>query len=236
MAGGQLAKLQFDLTTFDENVAKMQAEDRKELDKILVGGAIAFANAAAKHTPPDPGKSKISPLYYADGVLYDRSSNARARGRRRVYDLLKLARDPSTGHYRSHYGRLLRLGYYYVVSIKRPGKKLVQIPCRTEAEALRYAHVSYRGLMRAAWGVGLQTMTGKSAGSAFRKLISERPKIGSRTNAGTAKKSGDSIVITNARAEMSDKYMRDLQTNAQIAAVRGMNKRMLKYFQKKRDL
>ena len=214
----------------------MQAEDRKELDKILVGGAIAFANAAAKHTPPDPGKSKISPLRYADGVLYDRSSNARVRDRRRVYDLLKLARDPSTGHYRSHYGRLLRQGYYYVVSIKRRGKKLVQIPCRNEAEAARYAHITYRGLTRAAWGVGLQTMTGKSAGKAFRRLIAERPQIGGKMDAGTAQKNGNTIVVTNAIASMSDKYMQDLQTNAQIAAVRGMNKRMLKYFQKKRDL
>ena len=233
--GGELVKLTFLLDSFHKNVAKMQFEDRQELEKILTAGAIVYANTAAKFTPPDRGKSMFSPLYYADGVLYDRSSNARAKGRRRVYDLLTLARNPSTGHYRKYYGKLLRKGYYFVVSIKRPGKKLVQIPCRTEAEAIRYAHETYRGILRAAWGLSLPEITGKAPAGPFRKLVAERPKIGSRSGTGSAVRNGNTLVITNQLATMSDNYMAELTQKAEFAALRTMNQRMIKYFAKKKN-
>lgn len=233
--GGELVKLTFLLDSFHKNVAKMQAEDLQELEKVLTAGAIVYANTAAKFTPPDPGKSKFSPLYYSDGVLYDRSSNARVKGLRRVYDLLALARNPSTGHYRKYYGKLLRKGYYFVVSIKRPGKKLVQMPCRTEAEAVRYAHETYRGILRAAWGLSLPKITGKAPAGPFRKLITERPRIGSKSGTGSAVKNGNTIVITNNLATMSDSYMADLTQKAEFAALRTMTQRMEKYFTKKKN-
>ena len=236
-AKSQIAKLQFNLESFRENMRFMMRESREEVRKTLLSGASAYATSAAKHTPPNPGKIKMDPRFYADGVLYDRSSNSQAMGRRRVYDLLALARNPATGHYRRHYGRLLRKGYRYVVSIRRKGRPLRQIPCKTEAEAVRYAHETYRGLARAAWGLSFAQLTGKLP-PAFRRLMSERPRLASMgaLNRLQFDQGKHEVTNTNMAVKTGDSYLSTLDVNASIAAVRTMNDRMAKFFKKKYNL
>lgn len=236
-AKSQFAKLQFNLESFRENMRFMMRESREEVRKTLLSGASAYATSAAKHTPPNPGRVRIDPRFYADGVFYDRSSNSRAMGRRRVYDLLALARNPGTGHYRRHYGRLLRNGYYYLVSIRRHGKPLRQIPCKTEAEAARYAHETYRGLTRAAWGLSFSTLTGKIPPS-FRKLLADRPRLSGMAalNAVKLDQNKNEVTNTNMAIKTGDSYLQSLDVNASIAAVKTMNDRMNKFFKKKYKL
>lgn len=236
-ARSQFAKLQFNLVSFHENMRFMAHESREEIKKTLKSGASAYATSAAKHTPPSQGKVKIDPRFYADGVFYDRSSNSRAMGRRRVYDLLALARNPGTGHYRRHYGRLLRKGYRYVVSIRRPGRPLKQIPCRSETEAARYAHETYRGLTRAAWGLSFMSLTGKLP-PAFRRLVAERSslsRMGTLNRVKLDEQKGE-ITTTNMAIKTGDSYLNTLDINASIAAVKTMNDRMTKFFKKKFNL
>ena len=148
-----------------------------------------------------------------------------------------LARNPATGHYRRHYGRLLRKGYRYVVSIRRKGRPLRQIPCKTEAEAVRYAHETYRGLARAAWGLSFAQLTGKLP-PAFRRLMSERPRLASMSALNRLKfdQGKHEVTNTNMAVKTGDSYLSTLDVNASIAAVRTMNDRMAKFFKKKYNL
>lgn len=234
---GQRVKLSFDLKTFRENIARMMREGEDEVRKTLVSGASAYATSAARHTPPNPGAVNIDPIFYADGVMYDRSSNSTARGRRRVYDLLALARNPDTGHYRKMYGKMLRQGYYYVVAIRRAGQGVKFIPCRTDAEAARYAHESYRGLTRAAWGLSFSTLSGKMP-PAFNKFLARRPMLANMAALNTVAidEAKHEVTITNSAIRTSESYLASLDTNASIAAARTMNDRMNKFFKKKYDL
>lgn len=233
---GQKMKLEFEMKSFEANLEFMQKESEEEMNKILVSGASAYATSASKHTPPSAGKQKIDPMFYGDGVWYDRSSKDKAHGRRRVYDLLQLARNPDTGHYRKHYGTLLRMGFYYVVSIYRKGK-LLQIPCKTLAEAGKYAYESYRGLTRAAWGLRFSELSGKMP-PAFRKYVAERPELSKMAslNTVTINRVKHEVQIVNHVVDSNDPYMSKVDTNASIAAVKTMNDRMNKYFKKKFDL
>ena len=222
---------------FEANIKRLQNESKEVMGKTLRAGLSALASSAARHTPPSIKSSTISPKYYEDGVFY-RSSSGRAHGRRRIYDLMQLARDPATGHYRRHYGKLLRQGYYYVVSIYRPGRKVKQVPCRTYEEALKYAHVTYRGLMRAAWGMNIRGATG-TAPAAFRKLLSLRPQLSRMSHLNVVDiKDGEvnSMEITNRAVPSAASFITDLEAGATRVSVRTMNDYMNKFFKRKKEL
>ena len=202
------ANMEVQLEEFKANVERMLREDEAEFSEVLFSGASAYTTTAARYTPPDMGQANISSVFYTNGVFYDRSSNATARGRRRIYDLLQLARNPDTGHYRKLYGKLLRQGYYYVVSIRRPGKPVRLVPCRTEAEAVTKAHETYRGLTRAAWGMGLSALRGKMP-PATRRLLNMRPGIArmARLSGATLDKELREITLTNSILDPTDSFV-----------------------------
>lgn len=234
---GDIVQLRMLTRDFEANIERLQHESREVMGKTLRAGLSALASSAARHTPPDMKRSSISSRYYEDGVLYH-SSSGRAHGRRRIYDLLQLARDPATGHYRRHYGKLLRQGYFYVVSIYRPGRKVRQIPCKTYEEALKYAHITNRGLMRAAWGMNIRGAKG-TAPTAFRKLLSLRPSLSKMSHLNEVDmKEGEtnSIEITNKAIPSSANFMTDLEAGATRVAVRTMNDYMNKFFKRKKEL
>ena len=159
-------------------------------------------------------------------------------GRRRIYDLLSLARDPDTGHYRRRYGRLLQQGYYYVVSIFRQDKPLKQIPCRSYQEACHYAHITYRGLTRAAWGMNIKGARGKMP-VIFRKLLSLRPRLSQLSQLNDVSvQEGDvnTASITNRAITSGASYAVGMEAAAQATAVKTMNDRMNKFFKKEREL
>lgn len=236
MNQNQALKLEFDLSRFEESIKRMRGETEEEVLKVLKAGASAYATSMQKHTPPSLGKAKIDPLYYGDGMWYRESDTGKARyGRRPVYDLVSLARSDS--RFRSYYGTLARQGWRYMVIVKREKKPMKRIFCRTEAEAAAAAHETYRGISRAAWGLNIPSLSGKLP-PAFRELISQRPKLASKTGTGsvTLDRAGHTVTITNSMVDGASSFFSSSDTNAKIAAVRSMIDLMNRYFKKRREL
>lgn len=235
-SNGQKIKLKVDLESFERNLERMRKETAEEMDKILTTGASAYATSASKHSPPDLGKPVPDKQYYVDGVWYRQSDTAPLKGKRPVYDLLELVRN-SNSKFRPYYGRLVRQGYLYMVKIFRQGKRPVRKFCKTMAEAERYAHESYRGLTRAAWGLQFSELSGKMP-PAFRKYVSERPelsKMASLNKVGIQRQIHE-VTITNEAIRTGASFLGSTDTNASIAAVRSMNDRINKFMKKKYDL
>ena len=227
----QIAKLDFELKSLRENLSKMREDDKSTVLKALKAGAIVFANAAAKHTPPDMGKN-IDPLRYIDGVVITAGSNHKPRGRRIIIDLLASVRE-SRSPFRSVHGQLLKQGWKYIVFAR--GRK--RILCKDLSEAQRYAHLSYRGLMRAAWGLDLPALGGKLP-PAFAKLITARNKLMTQAGRNQVRMDSDNFKITieNRVLRGSEGFVSSTTTNAEIAALKTINTRLKKHFQKKEQI
>ena len=233
----QILKLELQAQEFEKNIRLLERESREEMSKTLRVGLSALASSAAKNTPPDIGRS-IKHTRYEDGVSFSASSRDKSMGRRRIYDLLSLARDPGTGHYRKHYGRLLQQGYYYVVSIFRQDKPLKQIPCRSYQEACHYAHITYRGLTRAAWGMNIKGARGKMP-VIFRKLLSLRPGLSKQSHLNVVSVQDGEVYsgsVTNKAIPAGASFALGMEAAAQVTALRTMNDRMKKFFKKEREL
>lgn len=237
-AAGQRVKLQFSLESFARNLERMKGETLEEADKTLKTGASAYATSAARHSPPSIGQQTIDPIFYVDGVWVRNSQDERApaRGRRKVYDLASCVKDPSM-KFRSEYGRALQQGYRYMVKIQRKGKKPIRKFVRTESEAAQYAHESYRGLTRAAWGLNFALLTGKVP-PAFKRYLSERPELSrlAGMNEVTMDRGTHSVTVINNAIQAGASYLASTDTNASIAAVRSMDDRMAKFFKRRYEL
>lgn len=235
---GQRTALKFDLRTFERNIERMKRETLDEVNSVLLTGASAYATSASKHTPPSLGKPELDPIYYVNGVWVRNAQEEREpkKGRRQVFDLVAMARD-ERAKFRSFYGEMARKGYRYMVKIIRPKRRIIQKFCRDLSEAERYAYESYRGLMRAAWGLGLDTITGKVP-PAFRKYLSARPQLANlaRLNDVTMDADRHEVTLVNNAIPTGSAFLTSTDVNAQIAAARSMNDRMNKFFKKKFEL
>lgn len=232
------AEFEIDLSAFSDNLWKIGQELPKEKRKIVLAGGAAYASSAAKNTPPDARKNEISPVYYEDGVDYRSSSASRPHGRRRIYDLLALARNPATGHNRSLYGKLLRQGYTHVVSMRRPRGKLTRHYCRSLTEAKQYAHEDYRGLYRASWGLGFKKIQ-KQPPPAFNKYASRRPdlrKAALKLSKFHYDPATDTLTIANEAIPAGESFVNFMDEAASSAALKTMNKRIAALMKRKYDL
>ena len=231
---GQRTKLKFDLSTFRRNIERLQSEAEWEVPRILKAGASAYITSSVKHTPPSIGEKEIDPRFYADGVMHYAVGKSSLHGRRRVVDLLQAARDPASGHWRSVYGKLLRAGYKYLVYIKRPGKQLKVVPCRSEAGAVRAAHEAYRGLMRAAWGLAAPQAfgTGKYP-PAVQKLVDKRPDLARMAHLNEITVTPQMIEITNHVIPSGAPFAASTDVNASISAARTMNNMIGRFYAKR---
>lgn len=237
-AAGQRLKLEMSLKSFEANVKRMRGETLEEAEKTLKSGASSYATSASKHTPPSLGRATIDPVFYSDGFFVRTAAEESEpkRGRRAVYDLAALVKD-SRVKFRGEYGKRLRQGFRYMVKIFRTGKKPVRKYCRTEAEAAQYAHETYRGLTRAAWGLQFALLTGKVP-PAFRKYLAERPELNRMAglNQITMDRAKHEIRIVNGVIPAGASYLASTDTNASIAAVRTMDDSMNKFFKRKYEL
>ena len=236
MSARQVLKLEFSFRSFDRNVEKMRRElTDVEAEKVLLTGASAYVTSAARHTPPSLGQPTIEPVYYADGFFQTPTNAVQPRGRRAVYRLRDLARSREVKN-RAEYGEKLRQGYEYMVKIFR-GRRPVRIYARDEAEAARYAHETYRGLTRAAWGLSFASIAGKVP-AAFRKYLSQRPELSrmAHLNEVTLDKRAMRVTVINRVIPEGAGYLPSTDVNASIAAVRSMDDRLNKFFKRKREL
>ena len=239
-AQSQAVKLEFSLRTFEANAEFMMGELREEQEKIVLAGASAYATSAQRHTPPSLGQSKIDPTYYedleADHVLM---KGEKPGGRRVIYKLRDIVRNPAKQRYKKMFGAYLQEGFEYVVQMRnRNGRSNYLKPCRNLEEAKRYAVEDYRGLMRAAWGMGFVAM-GRKMPPVFRSLTNLRPKILQKQNtlSGVAFDAQNmEVTITNEVIKDGAGFLYSTDINASIAAVRTMDDLMTKFFTKKFDL
>ena len=239
-AQSQAVKLEFSLRTFEANAEFMMGELREEQEKIVLAGASAYATSAQRHTPPSLGQSKIDPTYYedleADHVLM---KGEKPGGRRVIYKLRDIVRNPAKQRYKKMFGAYLQEGFEYVVQMRnRNGRSNYFKPCRNLEEAKRYAVEDYRGLMRASWGMGFVAM-GRKMPPAFRSLTKLRPKI--LTKQTTLSQSAFDasrmeVTLRNNVIRNGAGFLYSTDINASIAAVRTMDDLMTKFFTKKFDL
>ena len=229
-------KLYIELKKFERNMKKFERESEEEFEKIFESGAATFATMLATRTPPSMGKVDIAPQYYQDGVMYDASTARKPGGRRRIFDLMALARNPDTGHYRSYYGRLLRAGYKYATYIKRRKRPGRLRPVKTLFEAKSHAQEKYRGISRAAWGLSLVPSVASTVPKAFQKYIERRPAIAQMTPLNTVqlvREKKMKFVTTNRSDFLDPAFLPYAEPPAQKAAFTAMNKKFEAFFKKK---
>lgn len=234
----QKIKLKISTESFRKNLKRMRDENLKDIKKVLKTGASAYATSAAKHTPPSFNKPMIDPVFYEDGVLVRNrvQMDKPPQGRRRIYCLTDLAKDPNV-KFRSYYGRMARQGYWYMVSIMRPGKKPVRKFCRDLTEARAYAREDYRGLYRAAWALQFKPMLGRLP-AAFQKYIEKRPALSKMAHLNEVRMDEvkHEVTVINHAIPSGASFLASTDTNANIAAVKSMENRMNKFFKKKYEL
>lgn len=239
-AQSQAIKFEMSLKTFEANAEFMMDELEEEREKVVMAGASAYATSAQRHTPPSLGQPKIAPIFYesleSDHVLMH---GEKAHGRRVIYNLREIVRNPNKQRYKKMFGVYLQQGYEYAVQMKnRNGRSTYLKPCRTLDEAKRLSVEDYRGLMRAAWGMGFLAM-GKKMPPAFRSLTRLRPKLLNVQNS-LAQAAYDSlnveVTLRNHVIKSGAGFLHSTDINASIAAVRTMDDLMTKFFKRKFEL
>lgn len=240
-AKSHIIKIQAQFKEYEVNMRYMHNEIKEELHKTLMAGAAAYATSAQRHTPPGLGKQDIPEVYYqtieADFVL---PKGWRTQGRRVIYPLREVLHNPRTTRLKSMFGKLLRHGYEYVVVIhsheqQRHGRWTYYKPCTTYDEAKRYATEDYRGLMRAAWGMGFIAETGKMP-PVFNKYLRRRPMLDGLKNLSRVSffPEQDMVELENSVIDEGEGFLTTTKLAGHLAALRTMNDRMEKFFKKKK--
>lgn len=238
------AQLKVELAEFFRNIHEFKDETYGELRKCLVQGAAAYVSVAQRHTPPSLGRQDIESTFYQtlemDRVL---EKNEKTNGLRVIYFLRECVRNPQTHRLKRMFGKLLRQGYEYVVvihskSAKRKGRWTYYKECKTISEARKYATEDYRGLFRAAWGLGFTRITG-GVPPVFNRYLQRRPALYKAINTlSQVRLSTDymEMEITNVPIPDNSAFLPGLDLTSSIASVRSMNKYMTNFFEKQREL
>lgn len=250
------AKLEVDLKEFDVNMKYFEWATYEEMRSVVVAGAAAFATLAATKTPPCLGQQDISPAFYS--VLdppYVLPKGYRTNGMRIFYNLREAIKNPQTKRWKKMFGAWLREGYEYCVVIhssarQRKGRWTYIKPLHTRSEVAKYVHEDYRGLMRAAWGMGFMNapwlLGGKHASAGnkmpppFNKYLKRRPALYRLRRLSTAYMLGDkrniSIVLRNDAIPSTANFIPALMIGGNRAAVRAMNREMSRFNEQKYNI
>lgn len=234
------AQLKIHLKEFYKNLDKMREADIATCRKCVIQGAAAYVSVAQRHTPPALGSQDIPNTYYQslemNRVL---DKNEKTGGMRVIYFLRECVRNPQTHRLKRMFGKLLRQGFEYVVvihskSLKRKGQWTYYKPCRTISEARKYATEDYRGLMRAAWGMGFPGVAGATYPPVFKRYFSRRPMLHGRVNilgTLTLDYSGLNCEIVNVPIPANSAFLPGLDLTSSIASVKSMNRFMREYLE-----
>ena len=237
------AKLEFQLEEFEVNAKFMLQEMEEECRNVLMAGAAAWATVAQRHTPPSLGQQDITPSFYNSVELdYVPDKGTRLGGMRMWFNLRKAIKNPQTHRWKKMFGAWLREGYEYAVVIKskakqRKGRWMYIKPLHTRSQVQGYAIEDYRGLMRAGWGLGFLSMTGKMP-PVFNKYLQRRPVLQRMQGycGVVADMDEMSISVINGFVDGTQGFMPGLQISSDLAAVSAMNREMRKFFEKKWNL
>lgn len=232
------AQLKMHLIEFYKNLDKMRDSTVSACRKCVIQGASAYVSVAQRHTPPALGAQDIPSTFYQtlemDRVL---EKNEKTGGMRVIYYLRECVRNPATHRLKHMFGKLLRQGYEYVVVIhsksqKRKGRWTYYKECRTIEEARKYATEDYRGLMRAAWGMGFPGVAGVTYPPVFNRYFIRRPMLHGRVNILgklSLDSSGLNATIVNVPIPENSAFLPGLDLTSSIASVKSMNRFMREF-------
>lgn len=234
-------RIKLNYKSFVRNLVKLEKESAEYRKSILAKSAGIFAAAAQKFTPPEIGKKNIPAKFYrqSKAIASIKKRSPEDTGTRVIIDLEAHIKNTNEKGFRSVYGAALRDGYRYAVLIKRHKKRGKRHFCKTYDEALRYAHISYRGLYRASWGLNPSGI-GEQRTTAIRNLVSKRPDIGRLSDQNEFKISRTGTLAPSFKMRISNRLV-DGQSFAAIAArkgeeaaIRNIDIVLKKYFAKKK--
>jgi len=228
-------KLEMQIDDFERRLREVEKLTDEEVAKTVKAGAASFAIVAARYTPPGVGSQSIPDQFYQDGLIWNGVDKITPGGRRLIVDLLVCAR--SSSRWSSWAGHLLREGFYYFVTSgkhKSLKSRKFRHPCRTLEEAHRYAHLSNRGLLRAAWGLSFQSI-GMRMPNGFSSLIAKRPALSGLANLSSATMTKESVELFNNVREAGGSFTGNMEAKAYFQALKTMNQRMDKFFNKKME-
>lgn len=236
-------RLKLNYKSFVRNLIKLEGESAEYRRKILAKSAGIFAAAAQKYTPPELGKKSIPAKYYKQpkAIASIKKRSPENTGTRVIIDLEAHIKNTNEKGFRAVYGAALRDGYRYAVLIKRHKKRGKRHFCKTYDEALRYAHISYRGLYRASWGLN-PSGVGEQRTAAIRNLVSKRPDIPRESGKNSFQISRNGTLAPSFKMTIHNE-LADGQSFASIAAkkgkeaaIRNINAILTKHFQKQKKV
>ena len=157
-------KFNWSTDEFEKNLEELQKDIKADTKDILIRNAGAFAEAAAKYTPPILGKNTIDKAKYTRPILV-------------------LSRLVNGGYYeykptQEDINQLRKKMVYKVLNTKTGVKKGTGWYCKTKGQAKKLAKIRTRGLARIMWGKNLEKIGGKTPNSILR-LIKKSPDVNS---------------------------------------------------------
>ena len=164
MKNGFNVRFNYDLKDFEKNAKKCAEDIQNETEPILKKSVKVFANAAAKATWPDKGKSSIRNTLYFRPVL---SLKKLIAGEYAKYPASEIDK-----------GQLKRGMRYKVVNTKKGKRGQAYAYTKTLAEAKALSRIETRGLNRVMWGKSV-TDIGVDVPLGIQNLIKKSPKLGS---------------------------------------------------------
>ena len=177
-------KFDFSMTDFIKKANEVIKEAKEESVKIVQACAAAFANGAAKFTPPSIGKNSIEKKYYERPFVV----------------LLRLIRGGYAGMAATEEDKQqFRNGMIYkVLDTRYPNKRKSNIAfgyCKTKGQLKKMCKIETRGLSRVMWGKSLEEI-GVKVPNAILRLLRKSPKLQSLDfNNNKIVAQGDSVAV-----------------------------------------
>ena len=156
-------KFNWSTEEFEKNLEELQKEIKADTKNILIRNAGAFAEAAAKYTPPSLGKNSIDKAKYFRPILVlSRLVNG-------GYSKYKPTQEDIN--------QLRKKMVYKVLNTKTGVKKgTAYAYCKTKGQAKKLSKIRTRGLARIMWGKNLEKIGAKTPNSILR-LIRKSPDV-----------------------------------------------------------
>jgi hypothetical protein len=177
-------RFDYSLTDFIKKANEVIKEAKAESVKIIQACAAAFANGAAKFTPPSIGKNSIEKKYYERPFVV----------------LLRLIRGGYAGMAATEEDKQqFRNGMIYkVLDTRYPNKFRSNVAfgyCKTKGQLKKLCKIETRGLSRVMWGKDLEEI-GVKVPVAIQRLLRKSPKLQSLDfNKNKIIENGDTVAV-----------------------------------------
>lgn len=230
------------------NLRRLERDTDTAKLKALRDCCAVFVSTAQKYTPPNMGK-KIPGYMYNIPKPVEKASQRDARmktGIRPIIDMQKMKDDRNvSAMLRKFYAIKVNTGarYFVMFNLKGRGRRKGSRPksklTATLAEAQKYARIDYRGLLRAAWGMGARPPFAEAP--VVTSLIAKRPdiaKLRSKSSVGIEKsgRGAYAIVLRNQLPTGSDGYERNAVAKGEFNAKKYLIKTLSTTYRQRKQI